>query len=237
LSSSFSISAWFLPWGIVSPSQIISKWDNNGNQVFRLYIQNFELGAAINNGISSEVVESNSCSICTDGSWYHIVLTFQYPNLVTLFVNGNLSQTTILQNSGLNNAQIPITIGDSFSYPFDDIALYDRAITPEEITALYTGEPLIPTNINRPLSDNTNNIKVFPNPTGSNLTIDIGNFALMNGYQLRVKNSLGQQVFQTNINQESETLTLNNWGGNGLYFVHVIDPQGNTIDIRKIVLQ
>lgn len=25
--------------------------------------------------------------------------------------------------------------------------------------------------------------------------------------------------------------------GNGLYFVHIIDPQGNTIDIRKIVLQ
>lgn len=25
--------------------------------------------------------------------------------------------------------------------------------------------------------------------------------------------------------------------GNGLYFVHIIDPQGNTIDIKKIVLQ
>jgi hypothetical protein len=83
----------------------------------------------------------------------------------------------------------------------------------------------------------THDIKVFPNPAGSVLTIDFGNFALMNGYQLRIENSLGQQVFQTNINQESETLTLNNWSGNGLYFVHIIDPQGNTIDIRKIVLQ
>jgi hypothetical protein len=84
---------------------------------------------------------------------------------------------------------------------------------------------------------NTNTIKVFPNPAGSTLSIDYGNYALMNGYQLRIENSLGQQVFQTNINQQSDTLNLGSWGGNGLYFVHIVDPQGNTIDIRKIVLQ
>jgi len=59
----------------------------------------------------------------------------------------------------------------------------------------------------------------------------------MNGYQLRIENSLGQQVFQTSITQQTDYLSLNNWGGNGLYFVHIIDAQGNTIDIRKIVLQ
>ena len=80
-------------------------------------------------------------------------------------------------------------------------------------------------------------IKLFPNPAGSTLTIDYGNFALMNGYQLRIENSLGQQVFQTNISQQSDTLNLGSWGGNGLYFVHIVDPQGNTVDIRKIVLQ
>jgi hypothetical protein len=86
-------------------------------------------------------------------------------------------------------------------------------------------------------SANTNTIKVFPNPAGSFITIDYGNFALMNGYQLRIENSLGQQVFQTNIAQQSDFLNLSNWGGNGLYFVHIVDPQGNTIDIRKIVVQ
>jgi hypothetical protein len=91
------------------------------------------------------------------------------------------------------------------------------------------------TGINPPANSNT--IKVFPNPAGSFITIDYGNFALMSGYQLRIENSLGQQVFQTNITQQSDYLSLSTWGGNGLYFVHIIDPQGNTIDIRKIVLQ
>jgi hypothetical protein len=91
------------------------------------------------------------------------------------------------------------------------------------------------TGLNPP--NNANTIKVFPNPTNNHITIDYGNFSLMNGYQLKIENSLGQQVFQTNITQQSDYLNLTTWGGNGLYFVHIIDPQGNTIDIRKIVLQ
>ncbi len=88
-----------------------------------------------------------------------------------------------------------------------------------------------------PPPNNANTIKVFPNPTNDHITIDYGNFSVMNGYQLKIENSLGQQVFQTNITQQSDYLNLTSWGGNGLYFVHIIDPQGNTIDIRKIVLQ
>jgi hypothetical protein len=91
------------------------------------------------------------------------------------------------------------------------------------------------TGINPP--NNVNTIKVFPNPASTYITIDYGNFAIINGYQLVIENSIGQQVFQTNINQQSDYLSLATWGGNGLYFVHIIDPQGNTIDIRKIVLQ
>lgn len=91
------------------------------------------------------------------------------------------------------------------------------------------------TSLNPPTNSNT--IKVFPNPTNDHITIDYGNFNVMNGYQLKIENSLGQQVFQTSITQQSDYLNLTAWGGNGLYFVHIIDPQGNTIDIRKIVLQ
>ena len=91
------------------------------------------------------------------------------------------------------------------------------------------------TSINPP--NNSNKIKVYPNPANSHITIDYGDFAIMNGYQLRIENSLGQQVFQTEITQQIDYLTLDTWAGNGLYFVHIVDPQGNTIDIRKIILQ
>jgi hypothetical protein len=60
---------------------------------------------------------------------------------------------------------------------------------------------------------------------------------MMNGYKLIVENSVGQQIFQTNISQQSDNLSLTNWTGNGVYFIHIIDSTGNTIAIRKIVLQ
>ena len=126
------------------------------------------------------------------------------------------------------------TCTDTIWFNSQNATIYDTVTTFTTVTDTLIINTLI-TTLAPPA--NTNTIKVFPNPAGSILTIDYGNFALMNDYQLRIENSLGQQVFQTNISQQSDTLNLGTWGGNGLYFVHIVDPQGNTVDIRKIVLQ
>jgi uncharacterized protein (TIGR02145 family) len=206
------------------------------------------------------------------GSWQNIVVVFSNFN-VKSYINGVLVSNSNLPTPFSWSPQ-PILIGESAgtgntSYPFlgqlDDIGIWNRALTTEEVQQLYTlnactfsiydtthvtvydtvttytsvTDTLIINTLITELAPpaNTNTIKVFPNPAGSTLTIDYGNFALMNGYQLRIENSIGQQVFQTNISQQSDTLSLGNWGGNGLYFVHIVDSQGNTIDIRKIILQ
>jgi len=85
--------------------------------------------------------------------------------------------------------------------------------------------------------NNINTIKVFPNPTNDHITINYGNFAAMNGYTLKITNAIGQVVFTTPINQQSSYIDLSTWGGNGIYFVQIMDTQNNTIENRKIVLQ
>jgi hypothetical protein len=88
------------------------------------------------------------------------------------------------------------------------------------------------------VSPSTNNlIKVFPNPSISHLYIDNGNYQQMSGYAIRIDNSLGQQVFQSAINQQQFYVDLSTWSGNGLYFLYLINPQGQIIDVRKIILQ
>jgi len=83
-----------------------------------------------------------------------------------------------------------------------------------------------------------NTIKVYPNPTSDHITIDFGsNYSTMNGYTLKITNSLSQIVYTTSINTQTTTVDLSTWSGNGIYFVHLIDAQSNTIDIKKIVLQ
>jgi hypothetical protein len=85
--------------------------------------------------------------------------------------------------------------------------------------------------------NNSNTIKVFPNPANSHITIDFGNFESMNGYTLTITNSIGQTVYTTPITEQSSYIDLSTWGGNGIYFVQLIDTQNNTIENRKIVLQ
>jgi hypothetical protein len=215
--------------------------------------------------------------------WNSVILVYDQ-HIPKLYLNGSLvaiglqspieslhpgsGYCSIYQESGFGTSFNPNgnPIGN-YKGDFDDIGIWNRALSPEEVQQLYTlnactftiydtvtvtqtvydtvttyttvTDTLIINTLITELAPpaNTNTIKVFPNPAGSTLTIDYGNFALMNGYQLRIENSLGQEVFQTNISQQSETLSLGTWGGNGLYFVHIVDPQGNTVDIRKIVLQ
>jgi N-acetylneuraminic acid mutarotase len=85
--------------------------------------------------------------------------------------------------------------------------------------------------------NNLNTIKVFPNPANDHITINYGNFASMSGYTLKITNNLGQVVFTSPINQQSSYIDLSTWTGNGIYFVQIIDPQNNTIENRKIVIQ
>ncbi len=195
---------------------------------------------------------------CTSrNQWYNLLYTFNN-GFYKIYLNGNLvdSNNVAGSNIPINNLSLYFGYAHNTNDPryyyrgvLDDIGIWNRALTQQEITDLYnanicyqtitvTDTLLINTGIitYNPVTYN-NTIKIFPNPTNDHITIDYGNYASMNGYQLQIENSLGQQLFQTNITQQSDYLSLNNWGGNGLYFVHIIDPQGNTIDIRKIVLQ
>lgn len=85
--------------------------------------------------------------------------------------------------------------------------------------------------------DSATSIKIFPNPTSDHITIDYGNFSLISGYSVEVKNSLGQTVFATLVNQQQSYIDISNWGGNGIYFVHILDSQNTILDIKKIILQ
>jgi hypothetical protein len=160
---------------------------------------------------------------------------------------GNSANKTIFgAGVGPNN---PNGVYNYYSGLLDDIGIWNRALTQQEISGVYnsnvcfqfitvTDTLLINTGITTytPLTYQ-NTIKIYPNPTNDHITIDYGNYSTLNGYQLKIINAQGQQVFQTNITQQSSYVSLGSWTGSGLYFVHIIDGQGNTTDIRKIILQ
>ena len=112
------------------------------------------------------------------------------------------------------------------------VTVYDTLLTTVTDTLVINATL---TGLNPPVNQNT--LKVFPNPARTHITIDYGNVSLMSGYTLKIVNALGATVFSAPINQQTSYINLSTWTGNGIYYVQLINPQNNTIENRKIVIQ
>lgn len=176
---------------------------------------------------------------------------------MSYFENGLLKGTTSSNiwnalNNGttigaLNGCGTPMA--NFFNGKIDEMRIYNIVLTSANIAALYNeGICFQSVTVTDTLIINSNitgfnpvtyayQIKMYPNPANTDLVIDFGNYTLLSGYTLKIMNSLSQIVYQTSINQQQSVVNLSSWSGNGLYFVHLIDGNGNTVDIRKIVLQ
>ncbi len=156
--------------------------------------------------------------------------------------NGVNNDTLVVSNLQLSNHNQPFRIlacGDTSNIATIQIA--DTCITNvtvyDTLLTTVTDTLIINTTLSFPAPNNENTILIYPNPASDHITIDNGNFSAMAGYSIKIENNAGQQVFQSAIDQAQFYVDLSTWTGNGLYFVHLIDPQNNTVTVRKIVLQ
>jgi hypothetical protein len=144
---------------------------------------------------------------------------------------------------------LPNSAGNYFHGSLDDIAIWNRALTPQEIQQLFyqgvcvqsitvTDTLLIHTTITswNPVTY-ANTVKVWPNPAeGTAITIDAGNLALMQGWQVKVSTAGGVVKYQGPLNQQQQTIDFSSWGGYGTYFLYLLDAQNNIQEVKKIVL-
>ncbi len=246
--TSFSISMWVKPGNQNGHAVII---DNNhassNNWVFQT-ISNFS-----NNGYN--FINSNEVLLSTN-NWNHVILSYSL-GVVRVYLNGNLVTETPWSLNYNNSPSLFLGYWQAANARFwkgdmDDIGIWNRALTQEEITNLYNVNQCI-TNItvtdtlvinvgqlsfNDPVTW-ANNITIAPNPASSEINISFNNITNLNGGTLKIINSLGQEVATTPITTSgtNSTMQLATWGGTGMYFVQIINPQGQIVDIKKIILQ
>jgi hypothetical protein len=82
-----------------------------------------------------------------------------------------------------------------------------------------------------------NTIKVYPNPSSTQVIIDNGNYSSMGSYTAKIVNASGQQVFQSVINQQQFTIDAATMGGAGVYTLYITDSTNKVVGTKKIVLQ
>jgi hypothetical protein len=184
------------------------------------------------------------------GNWYMVTATFD-GNIINLYMNGIL----ITSENRIGNIQYgtePLHFGRRsgggiydqwLNGNLDDFGLWNRALTQEEITSLYLADTtcqslVINTGILsfNPVTYN-NTVTIYPNPANDHVTIDCGNLANVTGYQIKIVNTLGQEVFSGAMNTQQYVVPLNTWSGAGVYFVKIYDASNNLLNTKKIILQ
>ncbi len=184
-------------------------------------------------------------------SWYFCSVTYDGSN-VKFYLNGVLLDTILITNlyttSGQNNYFGKSNhIGWEYylNGKTDDISIYNRALSQQEITNLYNSENanecltmVINTGIlsTTPVTY-TSSVSIYPNPANDQITIDCGNLANVTGWGIKITNILGQEVFNKPMNTPQYVVPLNTWTGQGMYFVKIINAQNEVVNIKKIILQ
>jgi hypothetical protein len=260
LPDSFSLSIW-------AKIDSFKVYNGIGSELLSTFNQNFGSSGfvlrtdAVPNKVVSGFWNTSGNQIVSRSNvpqlqWNHFVVSYT-SGLLKLHFNGLFSDSIVgsfvQNNQNIYLAARQIFQGNNPAFfadcDLDDIGIWNRALSQQEVSALYNGNLcyqtitvtdtlLINTNITgyNPVNYE-NTIKIWPNPAKTHITIDAGDLNVINGYSLRIVNAFGQQVFQSAINQQQFYLDLSNWTGAGIYYVNIVNPQGATIDIKKIVIQ
>lgn len=252
----FTMNVWGKTSTNYSNCGVVGRWNNgSGNQEhYLLYVKDDSTEACVG---GSPITYCQSLFNYHDNVW-HMYTVRLYNDTLSLLIDGTLMNS--VQFSGVNNTSVQNFIIGAYGLglgwttfwigDLDDIGLWNRALNQQEINQLYnsglcfqtitvTDTLIINANITgfNPVTYQ-NSIKVYPNPSNDHITIDCGsNYNTMNGYSIRIDNTLGQTVYSTTLNQQTYSVDLNTWTGNGVYLIYLLNAQGIVVDVRKIVIQ
>ncbi len=218
------------------------------------------LGASYgNNSIWKEFNAGNIDVLCANKKWCHLILiSDSITKESKIFLNGELKNTLSNNANFIETEFEKILLGARYymsKYDFfhdgdiDDIKIYDRVLTECEVKALYNENDTklkvtvqdtlniylsqIITTVYTPSSAATT-VKVYPNPTSKNLTVEIDNPNNLSGVTIKVMDAQSSVVHNEFVTGSTQSIDVSNWSS-GIYFLHIIN--GNTtVDVRKIVV-
>ncbi len=133
------------------------NWDSGGNPGFAVILRDGNASFwRVNVGDGANRLDwkanENGAGNIKDGKWHFVVVTFDRTNTMNVYYDGVLKQTTVDASqkdlsalTGDLDAGFPITImqdgtgtyGDDFAALMDDIFVYDRLLSDEEVLDLF----------------------------------------------------------------------------------------------------
>ena len=201
---------------------------------------------------------SNTISYTTnfpvnDSLWHFAALTFD-GKIARYYFDGIKLDSTSTPPSNIYYSGNYLAFGRDGDSPtdyyygyLDDIRIYNRGLSISEVLAIYyENQCLISVEdtmhikinlvgINPPV--NKNILKIYPNPTQDNVIIDAGNYLQMNGYGIRIVNSISQVIWQSPINKQMFSISGGIFKTTGIFYIQIINPNSAIVETRKLIIQ
>ena len=87
---------------------------------------------------------------------------------------------------------------------------------------------------------NTNqytSMRIYPNPTSDVLIIDAIDLQSLNGYRYRILDVQGKEVYNALVTTAKTEVSLKSLGAKGMYLLHILDANNESIQTKQIVLE
>jgi hypothetical protein len=141
-STDFTLSAWFQT-SSSSAQMIVNKKEQGTTPGYDVYVQSGEIYARIGEDGEVPVVAVSSGEDFDDGSWHHMAAVFDRDDVITVYVDAN-DVATSASISGIDcDTGWEFFVGNRktntvyFNGKIDDVRVYNRALSDEEVLGLY----------------------------------------------------------------------------------------------------
>lgn len=219
VNGAVSITFWALREadGCVSPR--IMKFDNNdgpGSIVFQWPNANFGIPPSVGAVTSTSIIGFHPYQAVPDSVWVHFGLTLNAIEC-KLYQNGQLVLTEpagglVTLGSHVNFGRMTNPAYDAFNGKLDDIGVWSRDLTQEEISSLYNNSGAGFTN------EGSVELKLFPNPTSHELNIVKNSLNMVD--ELFIHDQVGRLILTQRLESDATTVEISTFP-NGIYFLNV----------------
>jgi len=208
--------------GCGSTGRTLEFWNNENQQ--ECQFQNVESKSQVSHILANGAVLIMELEPIGYNIWTHIVYTHD-SEVGRYYIDGNIVGEVALV--GEPHIAIDMAIGrmnhpafDRHEGLLDDIGVWNRALTEQEIGVLYDSE-VLGTN---PIAYDRN-FNLYPNPANDHITIEFGNLDNLEDWNIKIINILGQEVLSQPMNTDKINVSELS---KGVYIVRISDGIGQT---------
>ena len=219
-NSSRTISIWLYPTGVVDSSQTLTAFSFGSQEISKSNMVGMFNNSIRYLGLLDDLEVTYNYSL---NQWLNIITTFDgtsakiYAN-GSLIGSGNKSNWNTFASGFLCIGTRPDTLNGFFNGKIDDIAVWGRVLTFNEIHSVYLG----PTGLKNEASEN--NFSLYPNPSHTSINIK-GDFKSQPTEYI-IFDQIGRLIQFGEINESSNTISIEGLQ-QGLYFIK-LNNQGNS---------